>query len=155
MVVNESTARVRFVRRAPRLLTDRMNEFPLVRAPRIPVTETFHGVGVTEDYRWLEDASSEETIAWTKAQQDRSRTYFGGIPGRDALRARVGWLLKSERTAYKQLLSGGSTFFALKMQTPRQQPFLVALTDLDDPATERVVVDPGVIDPSCETTIDF
>jgi prolyl oligopeptidase len=132
-----------------------MTELPSVRAPRIPVTDTFHGVDVTEDYRWLEDASSEETIAWTKAQQHRSRTYFGGIPWRDALRARAGQLLKSERTTYKRLLSGGSTFFALKVQTPRQQPFLVALTDLDDPATERVVVDPDVIDPSGETTIDF
>jgi prolyl oligopeptidase len=132
-----------------------MTELPVVRAPRIPVTDTFHGVDVTEDYRWLEDASSEETIAWTKAQQHRSRTYFGRIPWRDALRARVEQLLKSERTAYKRLLSGGSTCFALKVQTPRQQPFLVALTDLDDPATERVVVDPDVIDPSGETTIDF
>jgi prolyl oligopeptidase len=132
-----------------------MTELPLVRALRIPVTDTFHGVDVTEDYRWLEDASSEETVAWTKAQQHRSRAYFGGIPWRDALRAHAEQLLKSERTAYKQLLSGGSTFFALKVQTPRQQPFLVALTDLDDPATERVVVDPDVIDPSGETTIDF
>jgi prolyl oligopeptidase len=132
-----------------------MTELPLVRAPRIPVTDTFHGVDVSEDYRWLEDASSEETIGWTKAQQHRSRAYFGGIPWRDALRARVEQLLKSERTAYKRLLSGGSTFFALKVQTPRQQPFLVALTDLDDPATGRVVVDPDVIDPSGETTIDF
>jgi hypothetical protein len=95
------------VRRVPRLLTDHMTEFPLVRAPRIPVTETFHGAGVTEDYRWLEDASSEETIAWAKAQQHRSCTYFGGIPWRDALRARAGRLLKSERTTYKRLLSGG------------------------------------------------
>jgi prolyl oligopeptidase len=132
-----------------------MTELPLVRTARIPVTETFHGVDVTEDYRWLEDASSQETIAWTKAQQHRSDTYFGRIAWRDALRARVEQLLKSERTAYKRLLSGGSTFFALKVQTPRQQPFLVALTDLDDPATERVVVDPDVIDPSGETTIDF
>ena len=31
----------------------------------------------------------------------------------------------------------------------------MALTELDDPATERVVVDPDVIDPSGETTIDF
>src|ERR1035438_5264420 len=129
-----------------------MTELPLVRAPRIPVTDTFHGVDVTEDYRWLEDASSEETIAWTKAQQHRSRAYFGGIPWRDALRAPAGQL-KAERTTYKRLLSGGSTFFALKVQTPRQQPFLVALTDLDDPATERVVVDPDAIDPSGETTI--
>ena len=132
-----------------------MTELPPVRALRIPVTDTFHGVDVTEDYRWLEDASSEEAIAWTEAQQQRTRTYFGGIPWRDALRARVEQLLKSERTTYKRLLSGGSTFFALKVQTPRQQPFLVALTDLDDPATERVVVDPDVIDPSGETTIDF
>ena len=132
-----------------------MTELPLVRAARIPVTDTYHGVDVTEDYRWLEDASSEETIAWTKAQQQRTRAYFGWIPWRDALRARAGQLLKAERTTYERLLSGGSTFFALKVQTPRQQPFLVALTDLDDPATERVVVDPDAIDPSGETAIDF
>ena len=132
-----------------------MTELPPVRAPRTPVTDSFRGVDVTEDYRWLEDASSAETMAWTEAQQHRSRTYFGGVPWRDALRARIEYLLKSERTTYKRLSSGGSIFFALKMQTPRQQPFLVGLTDLDDPATERVVVDPNVIDPSGETTIDF
>jgi len=132
-----------------------MTELPAVRAPRIPVTDSFHGVDVTEDYRWLEDASSADTIAWTTAQQRRTGTYFGGIAWRDALRARAGELLRADRTAYKRLRSGGGTFFALKVQTPRQQPFLVALTDLEDPATERVVVDPDVIDPSGETTIDF
>jgi prolyl oligopeptidase len=132
-----------------------MTELPLVRTARIPMTDTYHGVDVTEDYRWLEDASSKETITWTKAQQQRTRAYFDGIPWRDALRARVEQLLKAERTTYTRLLSGGSTFFALKVQTPRQQPFLVALTDLDDPATERVVVDPDAIDPSGETAIDF
>jgi prolyl oligopeptidase len=132
-----------------------MTELPVVRAPRIPVTGTFHGVDVTEDYRWLEDAGSDETIDWTKAQRDRCRTYFDGIGWRDALRARVEELLRSERTAYQRLGSGGPTFFALKTQTPRQQPFLVSLANLDDLATERVVVDPDVIDPSGETTIDF
>jgi prolyl oligopeptidase len=132
-----------------------MTELPLVRAARIPVTDTYHGVGVTEDYRWLEDASSEETIAWTKAQQQRTRAYFDGIGWRDALRARVEQMLKAETTTYKRLVSGAGTVFALKVQTPRQQPFLVALTDLDDPATERVVVDPVAIDPSGETAIDF
>jgi prolyl oligopeptidase len=132
-----------------------MTELPLVRAARIRVTDTYHGADVTEDYRWLENASSKETIAWTKAQQQRTRAYFDRIPWRDALRARVEQLLKAERTTYLRVLSGGSTFFALKVQTPRQQPFLVALTDLDDPATERVVVDPVAIDPSGETAIDF
>jgi prolyl oligopeptidase len=132
-----------------------MTELPPVRAARIPVTDTYHGVEVTEDYRWLEDASSEETIAWTKAEQQRTRAYFDRIPWRDALEARVEQLLRASRTAYKQLLPGGDVCFALKVQTPRQRPFLVALTDLDDPATERVVVDPEAIDPSGETAIDF
>jgi prolyl oligopeptidase len=132
-----------------------MTELPLVAAARIPMTDTYHGVDVTEDYRWLEDASSQQTIAWSKAQRQRTRAYFDAIPWRDALRARVEQLLKGETTRYQQLLSGGSTFFALKVQTPRQQPFLVALTDLDNPATERVVVDPAAIDPSGETAIDF
>jgi prolyl oligopeptidase len=132
-----------------------MTELPPVPAARIPVTDTYHGVDVTEDYRWLEDATAEETIAWTKAQQQRTRAYFDGIGWRDTLRARVEQLLKAERTTYKRLVAGGSIFFALKAQTPRQRPFLVALTDLDDPATERVVVDPEAIDPSGETAIDF
>ncbi len=90
-----------------------MTELPLVRAARIPVTDTYHGVDVTEDYRWLENALSEETIAWTKAQQQRTRAYFDGIPWRDALRTRVEQLLKADKTTYKRLLSGGNTFFAL------------------------------------------
>jgi prolyl oligopeptidase len=132
-----------------------MSELPVVRAARIPVKQSYHGVDVSEDYRWLEDGSSEQAIAWTKAQRQRTRAYFDAIPWRDALRTRVDQFLRSERSAYKALLSGGTTFFALKVQTPRQQPFLVSLTDLDDPATERVVVDPNAIDPSGETTIDF
>jgi prolyl oligopeptidase len=132
-----------------------MTELPLARAARIPITDTYHGVDVTEDYRWLEDASSPETIAWTNGQQQRARAYFTGIPWRDALRSRAEQLLKADRTAYRQLRAGGSTFFALKAQAPRQQPFLVALADLDDPAAERVVVDPDAIDPSGDTVIDF
>src|SRR5262249_13461368 len=42
-----------------------------------------------------------------------------------------------------------------KRTAPRQQPFLVALADLVDTATERVLVDPSAIDPSGETAIDF
>jgi prolyl oligopeptidase len=132
-----------------------MTPLPAVKAPRIPVTTSYHGVDVTEEYRWLEDGSSEDTIAWTKAQQRLAGAYLGAVPCRDTLRARVERLLRGERTTYRSLVSGGSTYFALKEQTPRQQPFLLALTDLDDPETERIVVDPDAIDPSGETKIDW
>jgi prolyl oligopeptidase len=132
-----------------------MTTFPIVETPRIPVTTRYHGVDVTEDYRWLEDGSSEDTIAWTRAQQHLTGTYYDAVPWRETLRARVERLLRGKRTTYRSLVSGGSSYFALKEQTPRQQPFLVALTDLDDTGTERIVVDPNAIDPSGETTIDW
>ena len=143
------------MRRGPRLLTASMATLPTVETPRIPVTTRYHGVDVTEEYRWLEDESSPDTVAWTKAQQHRTGTYFDAVPWRDTLRARVERLLRAERTTYRSLGWGGNTYFALKEQTPRQQPFLVALTDLDDTGSERVVVDPDAIDPSGETTIDW
>jgi prolyl oligopeptidase len=132
-----------------------MTALPTVPAARIPATTTYHGVAVTEDYRWLEDSTSPETTAWTEAQQTRTRAYLDAIPWRPALRARVEELLREDSTAYSSLAGGGELVFALKEQRPRQRPMLVALTDLDDLGTERVVLDPVEVDPSGETTIDW
>ncbi len=139
----------------PRLLTERMATHPSIEAPQVPVTSSYHGLDVTEDYRWLEDTSSPETVAWTQAQRELTRAYFESLPWRDDLRARVDELLRAERTSYGSLAAAGGTYFALKEQTPRQRPFLVALTDLDDTGSERVVVDAEAIDPTGETTIDW
>src|SRR5262249_33973005 len=42
-----------------------------------------------------------------------------------------------------------------KREPPKQQPFLVALDDLDDLAGARIVVDPTVIDETGVTAIDW
>jgi prolyl oligopeptidase len=126
-----------------------------VDAPRIPVTSTYHGVDVVEEYRWLEDGSSEETVRWTAAQQERTRAHLDAIGWRSALRARVDRLLRDDSTRYLMPASGGELYFALKDQKPRQRPFLVSLTDLEDAGTERIVLDPNELDPSGETTIDW
>ena len=44
--------------------------------PAIPVTDTLHGVLLTDDYRWLEDKSDEKVIEWTKAQHDYGIQYL-------------------------------------------------------------------------------
>jgi prolyl oligopeptidase len=126
-----------------------------VEARRVPVVSTYHGVEVSEDYRWLEDASSPETMAWTQAQAELTRAYFDSLPWRGDLRTRVEGLLRSDRSTYSGLAASGETYFALKEQTPKQRPFLVTLTDLDDLATERVLVDPEALDPTGETAIDW
>ena len=66
------------------------------------MTTTLHGVDVVEEYRWLEHASAEDTVAWTKAQQQLASTYFDAVPWRVTLRARVEELLKAPRTTFRR-----------------------------------------------------
>ena len=132
-----------------------MAELMAVETIRVPVTTTYHGVGVTEDYRWLEDAGSEETRAWTKTQHERTIGYLTALPSYDDIRRRAEEILKVDSRSYTDPRRVGETYFVLKVQPPKQQPFLVTLTDIRDTATERVLVDPNAIDPSGATTIDW
>jgi prolyl oligopeptidase len=132
-----------------------MADLTTVEAMRRPVTHTYQGVDVTDDYEWLEDASSEDTQMWSKAQQERTTAYLGDLPFSDAIRRRAREVIGQPSTSYLDLRRGGELFFALTHQPPKQQPFLVAFTDVGDAATQRVVVDPNVIDESGATTIDW
>jgi prolyl oligopeptidase len=127
----------------------------VVPTPRVPVTTTYHGVDVVEEYRWLEDSAADETVRWTEAQQARTRAYLDAIPWRPALRGRVEELMRDDSTTYRSVRSSAGPFFALKEQRPRQRPVIVTVTDLDDLGTERTVLDPMEIDPSGETSIDW
>ena len=127
---------------------------PAIDTPRVPVTTTYHGEDVTEDYRWLEE-SSERTRAWTAAQDSRAREYLESMPLYESVRSRVEEVLTVGSTTYARLTRGGVSYFALKTQPPLQQPLLVMLPTLDDLGGERVVVDPNRIDESGATTIDW
>lgn len=126
-----------------------------IETPKAPVSSTYHGVTVTEHYRWLEDAESDQTRSWTMAQDRRTRSYLENLPFYGAVRRRAEEILKAESVTYGALRRYGSAYFALKYQPPKQQPFLVALSGLDDLRDERVLVDPNEIDDSGSTTIDW
>ncbi len=119
------------------------------------MSSTYHGVTVTEDYRWLEDARSDQTRSWTMAQDRRTRGYLEDLPFYGAVRRRAAEVLTAESARYEALRHAGPTYFALKRQPPKQQPFLVVLSDLDDLSGERVLVDPGEIGDSGPATIDW
>ncbi|MCU1237359.1 MAG: prolyl oligopeptidase [Candidatus Solibacter sp.] len=59
-----------------------------------PVTDTLHGVKITDPYRWLEDQNSPATREWLAAQDKFARAYLDTIPGRDALHKKFEALLK-------------------------------------------------------------
>ena len=123
--------------------------------PVRPVVDEYQGEKVTDPYQWLEKADDPEVQAWSKAQDARTRAWLAARPDMEALRARVRQLVTSREVAYGSVTWRGGRYFALKYQPPKQQPFVVALDSLKDRASEKVVLDPTVVDPSGGTSIDF
>ena len=58
-------------------------------SPPHPVTETLHGVIITDPYRWLEDQNSPETRAWLDAQIPYTQSFLARIPVRDQVKRRL------------------------------------------------------------------
>ena len=61
-------------------------------APVHPVTDTLHGVAITDNYRWLEDQNSPETRAWLDAQIRYTQSFLSRIPVRDKVKQRLAQL---------------------------------------------------------------
>ncbi len=120
-----------------------------------PVVDTYHGVRVTDDYRWLEDWSDPAVKFWSQAQNACARIYLDKLPGREFLRERFSVLLGGASPGFYDIEAREGALFAMKRQPPKQQPFLVALPSADDPGGARVVIDPNVLDPRGITAIDW
>ncbi len=125
------------------------------RAPRRPVTETHHGVEVVDPYRWLEDSGSPEVKEWTAAQGAAARAWLDALPSAKEIREQVREIVVSRSPFWYRLAERKGTWFAMKSDPARQQPVLVRLASPDDPAGERILLDPQAIDPSGKTNVDW
>ena len=124
-------------------------------ASKQPITDVYHGVKVTDDYRWLENWSTRETQAWSEAQNAYARNYLSAVPGRAALHEQIKALLSKPSSDFRSLRLRGGMLFALRTQPPKEQPFLVALKSPNDVDSARVILDPVQLDAAGGTAIDF
>ena len=109
-----------------------------------PVTDTYHGVAVTDSYRYMEDLSAPEVRDWAKAQDDATRTALDAIPGRAKLLARIAELEASDasRTRAIKLSVNGRVFYEKRRAGENQQKLYVR----DGAAgAERLLVDPEAL----------
>ncbi|MCC6323151.1 MAG: S9 family peptidase [Phycisphaerales bacterium] len=130
-------------------------------APKRPVTDTYHGVEVIDNYRWLEIPDDPEVKAWSDAQNAAARKVLDALPNRAAISARVEQIMTAPTVRFSSLHAAGTRLLAMRMEPSRQQPVLVAFDDLnavisgDASVTPRIVLDPAAFDPSHKTTIDW
>jgi prolyl oligopeptidase len=123
--------------------------------PKKPVSAKYQGVTVEDPYQWLENDDEPEVKAWSDAQNQRTRQYLDQLPDRAAIEKQLTeWYAKTS-PSYSSLVSRSGLLFVMKFKPPKQQPLLVTLTSADDLKSEKVVLDPNVMDVKGTTAIDW
>jgi prolyl oligopeptidase len=113
-------------------------------APVRPVTDTYHGVTVTDGYRYMEDLSAPDVRAWAKAQDDATRAALDAIPGRAKLLARIGELEASDAARTREIkLSAHDRVFYEKRRANENQQKLYVRDGVG--GAERLLVDPEAL----------
>ncbi|GAA1453305.1 prolyl oligopeptidase family serine peptidase [Nocardiopsis tropica] len=126
-----------------------MRELRYPPAERLDVTENLHGHEVGDPYRWLEDNGSTATKAWAAAQDALYAEASEHYTARDRFADRIRSLLGAGAVG-APVWRGDRSFFVRR--TAEQEHAVLYVRDGDGP--ERVLVDPGALDPGGLTTLD-
>jgi len=125
------------------------------QTPHVPVVNEYHGVEVVDPYQWLEDWDDEPVQSWSEKQNVYARKMLDNLHQAEELRERITDILTAQSERYYSLCRCEGELFAMKRQPPLEQPFLVVMPSVQQPESERVLVNPTRIDPSASTSIDF
>jgi prolyl oligopeptidase len=111
----------------------------LPKTPVRAVIDDYFGTKVVDPYRWLENTSDPEVVAWMKAQNDYTRAVLARIPGRDELLARIK-SLDNAGNVVSSLQVWGGHYFYYKTEPGSDNRKLFVRDTLSAP--ERLLVDP-------------
>jgi prolyl oligopeptidase len=118
-------------------------------ARREDIAEQIGGRIVSDPYRWLEDADSEETQSWLAAQDTLLAEYVAELPDRDALATRITELLGAGYVGAP--VWRGERQFYMRRAAGQEHAVLYTATPADG---ERILLDPMAIDNTGTTTLD-
>ncbi|MBL8827380.1 MAG: prolyl oligopeptidase family serine peptidase, partial [Planctomycetaceae bacterium] len=126
-------------------------------APVKNVTDTYHGVTITDPYRYMEDFKAADVQAWVKGQADFAERKLHAIPGREAILKRIDELDAGAPYSLTSLRlhPNGNLFYFKQLATEN-----VAKLYVRESATgnERLLIDPDTFpkqDPKDHFTLSF
>jgi prolyl oligopeptidase len=120
-------------------------------ARREDAGEVLHGEWVPDPYRWLENGDSEETTAWTAAQNALTESYLSRIPSRPRIRERLEALLSIGSLSAPAPARGH--YFYQYRDGRQNQPILYVRDAVAGP--DRVLVDPNRLNAAGTTALDW
>ena len=101
--------------------------------------DDYHGRTIADPYRWLEDVSSPETLAWITAQNELTTSYLEKIPQRKQLEERLAELWNYEK--YGLPVRRGDRYFYTFNTGLQNQSVLYLVEGLE--GESRVLLDPN------------
>jgi prolyl oligopeptidase len=108
---------------------------------RDDIAEDYHGITIADPYRWLEDPTSEETLAWVEVQNALMSQYIEALPARKKIQARLTALWDYPK--YSVPINKGSRYFFTKNDGLQNQAVLYVQQTLQSEAA--VVIDPNTL----------
>jgi prolyl oligopeptidase len=137
---------------ASALASDRPKAASKPPATRTETTaDTYGSVSVADPYRWLEDQSAPETRAWIDAQNQYSEAFLSRLPGRDAIRKRLGELLRVDQVT-PPVTRGERYFFSKRLAS---QDLNVLYVRKGATGKDEVLIDPHPMSPDHRTSVYF
>jgi prolyl oligopeptidase len=131
------------------------------KAPRLDLVENLHGHQVADPYRWLEnvtdpdhpDRPDPQTEAWSAAQSELFAQQSATWPGRERVAGRIRALLGAG-TVGVPVWRGMRRFLVRREGSQEHAVLVVVEPGPDGNDSERVLLDPMVLDPTGLTTLD-
>jgi prolyl oligopeptidase len=120
-----------------------------------PVTDEYHGIRVTDEYRWLENGEGGDVRQWVAAQNAYTRSRLDKSPWREVMKRDLLAQLRRSSVRYSRVIHRSGVFFMIKRDPLKQQPSLVITRSLDDLALERTIVDPNDLNSQGHLAIDW
>ena len=111
--------------------------YPVAR--KMEQIDSYHGVKVSDPYRWLEDDRSEETARWVKAENEVTFSYLDKIPYRAQVMKRMEQLYNYPK--YVQPFRRSGLYFFSKNDGLQNQNVFYVQTGLE--GTPELLLDPN------------
>jgi prolyl oligopeptidase len=123
-------------------------------APLRPVTDSYFGTEVVDNYRYMENLDDPEVQAWMKAQAQYTRATLDRLPGRAALLQRI-HALNNADLSRRGLIRRGERYFYRVVEPGAQQPKLYYRDGLK--GEEHLLLDPATLGAGTAThyALDF
>lgn len=116
---------------------------------KVDQIDDYHGVKVTDPYRWLEDDNSAETKAWVEAQNKVTFDFLQKIPYREQMKKRIEEVYNYPR--YSAPDRNGEYYYFYKNNGLQNQAVLFRQKGLD--GAPELVMDPNQLSPDGTTQL--